>query len=177
MWVGPSNRGRLVPTTGSGILPSDPSMTLVRRQQIALATALGLATTVASGCEGPAQPTTDDREATFEAVFAVFDANGCATAGCHGGDDLAAELDLDGLAVAHAQLVDVRCANTDADSKGLLRVTSGQTDASFLLTKLALTTNDPTLGLPMPPTGEFLEDADIDLVRRWIEAGAPAPGE
>lgn len=151
-------------------------MTPVRRRQLALATALGLAATITSGCEDPGQPTTDTREATFEAVFAVFDANGCATAGCHGGDSIAAELDLDGPAVAHAQLVDVRCANADADSKGLLRVSSGEADTSFLLTKLALTSNDPTLGLPMPPTGEFLEDADIDLVRRWIDAGAPPPG-
>ncbi|MEM6994980.1 MAG: hypothetical protein AAF721_30990 [Myxococcota bacterium] len=126
------------------------------------------------GCEQGTTPDVDTREATFEAVLEIFDQSGCATAGCHGGATLGAELDLDGLDVAHAQLVDVECANAEADSAGLLRVSSGDADESFLMTKLSMTSIDPTLGLPMPPTGDPLSARDLNLVRRWIDAGAPA---
>lgn len=142
-------------------------------QRIALAV-VGLA---AFGCEPEPSPQPDAREATFEAVFAVMDQSGCATAGCHGGDTLQAALDLDGVAVAYEQLVDVECANPEAESAGLLRVSSGDPDSSFLLTKLAMTSNDPVLGLPMPPVGELLGGDDLALVRRWIEAGAPGPDQ
>jgi len=139
---------------------------------------LGIAVTVggllSGGCERNNDP---EQPATFDRVFEAFDSAGCADASCHGGATLQAELDLDDPVVAYEQLVDVECANPNADDAGMLRVSAGDPEASFLLTKLAMLSSDPALGLPMPPTGEALSDNDLDLVRRWIDAGAPPPGE
>ena len=129
---------------------------------------------LALGCDEPA-PDDETGVATFEQVFQVLDHTGCASTGCHGGDTITAQLDLDGPEIAHAQLVDVQCANTEANAAGLFRVAAGDSAASFLITKLAMTHVDPTLGLPMPPTGELLSDADLALVRAWIDSGAAGP--
>ena len=64
-----------------------------------------------------------------------------------------------------------------AHDAGLLRVSPGDPEASFLFRKL-----EGTLGLDegtsMPQissqVGGHLDRASIELVRRWIAAGAPA---
>jgi len=78
---------------------------------------------------------------------------------------------------AYANLVGVPASNMAAHDAGLLRVSPGDPDASFLFRKL-----EGTLGLDegtsMPQissqVGGHLDRASIELVRRWIAAGAPA---
>lgn len=67
---------------------------------------------------------------------------------------------------ARASLVGV--ASTQSPLK---LVEPGAPDSSYLYLKLT-GTQDPASGQPMPPTG-LLDAAEIGLLRRWIEQGAP----
>lgn len=99
----------------------------------------------------------------------IFDVS-CATASCHGAGTAG------GLGVtadvAYANLVGVPPANAAAAGAGLLRVAPRDPERSFLLAKLrgSLTADE---GARMPQVGLALPGAKIDLVRRWILAGAP----
>jgi hypothetical protein len=56
---------------------------------------------------------------------------------------------------------------------GLMRVNPGNPDASYLVQKIEGTA---AVGVRMPANGPpYLPQDRIDLVRRWIAAGAPAP--
>jgi hypothetical protein len=116
-------------------------------------------------CRRPPPPATF---ATLERqVFAVS----CASVSCHGAA-ASGGLTL-ATGSAYANLVGVPATNPAAHAAGLLRVVPGDPDASFLLDKLTgmLTADE---GDPMPRVGARLPTAHIDLIRRWIAAGAPA---
>jgi hypothetical protein len=121
---------------------------------------------VALVCQRPAPPS-----ATFATLQRRIFTPSCAMLSCHGAA-AAGGLDLSGGA-AFASLVGVPASNAVARTAGLLRVAPGDPEASFLLRKL-----EGTLGAgegdPMPRVGTRLPTASIDLVRRWIAAGAPA---
>lgn len=124
-----------------------------------------------SACEEDPQP--EEREATWENVQDVFVDSGCATESCHG-EAGQAELTLVGdPEEVYDALVGAPCTNPKADDDGMLRVAAGDVDGSFLWTKLTLAAYDSDLGAPMPITGEALSAEDLELVRRWIERGAP----
>jgi hypothetical protein len=95
----------------------------------------------------------------------------CSTASCHG-VAAAGGLDLS-PAVAYANLVGVLAANPVAHDAGLLRVTPGDPGSSFLFSKLTGTLG-PGQGLVMPRVGALIPSKQIELIRRWIIAGAPA---
>ena len=63
-------------------------------------------------------------------------------------------------------------ANPVAHGFGELRVAPGNPDKSFLLEKL-LGNIMPTEGSKMPLVGRPLTASELDMVRRWIAAGAP----
>jgi hypothetical protein len=107
---------------------------------------------------------------TFATLERKIFATSCATASCHGAGAAGGLTLTPGS--AYADLVDVPVTNDAARARGTLRVAPGDPDASFLLLKLtgALA---PDEGDAMP-RGDELPDAKIDLVRRWIAAGAPA---
>ena len=113
------------------------------------------------------------RPATFATIERTIFAPSCATASCHGAGGAGGL----GLApgAAYADLVGVPPANPEARAAGLLRVAPGDPEGSFLLRKLTGTLA-PAEGEPMPRVGSPLPAAAIDLVRRWIAAGAPAVG-
>jgi hypothetical protein len=116
-------------------------------------------------CRRPPPPATF---ATLERqVFAVS----CSSVSCHGAADSGGLTLTTGS--AYANLVGVPATNPAAHAAGLLRVVPGDPDASFLLDKLTgmLT---PDEGDPMPRIGGPLPAARLDLIRRWIAAGAPA---
>ena len=121
--------------------------------------------TVPLVCRRPPPPATF---ATLERqVFAVS----CASVSCHGAA-ASGGLTL-ATGSAYANLVGVPATNPAAHAAGLLRVVPGDPGASFLLDKLTgmLTVDE---GDPMPRVGGPLPAARLDLVRRWIAAGAPA---
>ena len=74
---------------------------------------------------------------------------------------------------SYGQLVGVTATNPAAQAPGLLRVVPGDPERSFLVRKLegSLAAGE---GEPMPRVGMTLSPALLDLVRRWIAAGAPA---
>ncbi len=89
--------------------------------------------------------------------------------GCHTGPTsnvLPAGMDLSSASASHASLVGVASIEVPAS----LRVAPGDPNASYLITKL----EDPTppVGSQMPLLPPLLDQATIDMIRQWIEAGA-----
>lgn len=109
--------------------------------------------------------------ATFATLQRRIFTPSCAMLSCHGAGN-AGGLTL-AAGAARANLVGVPPSNGAALAAGLLRVAPGDPDRSFLLRKLAGTLG-PDEGQSMPRVGAQLPPALIDLVRRWIAAGAPA---
>ena len=109
--------------------------------------------------------------ATFATLQRKIFTPGCSTLSCHGAAN-AGGMTL-AAGAAYANLVGVPPSNGAALAAGLLRVAPGDPDRSFLLRKLEGTLT-PDEGLSMPRVGSPLPPRFIDLVRRWIAAGAPA---
>jgi hypothetical protein len=107
---------------------------------------------------------------TFAVVQRRVLAPSCASSSCHG-DARAGGLGL-GAAEAWANLVGAPATNPAAAAAALRRVVPGDPGASFLLRKLTGPLG-PAEGARMPRTGGGLDAATIDLVARWIAAGAP----
>ena len=100
----------------------------------------------------------------------IFDAS-CATPTCHGAAAASGGLDL-APGSSYGNLVGVPAANPGAQAGGLLRVAPGNADSSFLLQKL-LGNLTPAEGVRMPLVGRPPTPAQLDMIRRWIAAGAP----
>jgi hypothetical protein len=108
--------------------------------------------------------------ATFDLIERrIFGAKGCRVETCHGSAE-SGGLDLR-LGAAHESLVGV--AATAAPSA--LRVAPGRSADSFLVRKLAGAL-EPGEGDRMPNIGRPISPLELDLVRAWIDAGAPASG-
>jgi len=91
----------------------------------------------------------------------------CATVGCHtgpAGPALPAGMDLSTADASFANLVGV----DSIGQAGTLRVAPGNAGASYLVMKLEGTAT----GARMPFGGPYLDQATIDTVRAWIDAGA-----
>ena len=100
--------------------------------------------------------------ATFERVqTTVFDLS-CASSGCHGGSA------WPGLSAgeAYGSIVGVE------STQGLPLVYPGRPDSSYLYLKLL--PDAPISGGRMPLGGPYLDPATLEIVRAWIEGGAPA---
>lgn len=70
--------------------------------------------------------------------------------------------------VAYDQLVNV----ASREKSGVLRVKAGDPDSSYLVNKVTGTAG--IVGKRMPFSGPpFLTDGQIQILRRWIEIGAP----
>ena len=94
-------------------------------------------------------------------VFSVS----CAVPGCHGGVSAQQGLRLD-LGFSAGNLINVPSPR----DPNLIRVVPGDPDASFLIQKLDGT---QTLGDRMPDGGPYLTTATINVIRQWIQDGAP----
>ncbi len=140
---------------------------VVLRSEVAMASGHTDRDRVVLACRRPPSAGT----ATFATVQRLVFARSCATFSCHGAA-AAGGLTLADDA-AYANLVGVSPANDAARAEGLLRVAPGDPSRSFLLRKLAGPLTDAE-GAAMPRVGTSLPAARIDLVRRWIAAGAPA---
>lgn len=143
-------------------------MTLRRLAAIGLAVIAG-----AAACGG------DDDEAgdlgepvAYSEVQAVFEKYGCT--GCHPGVNSSLDLREDR---SYGDLVGIRAL----EDPELVRVVAGDPGSSFLYLKLggdAPVADVPAIGTRMPPRAPPIDEADLELVRRWIEQGAKnADGE
>jgi hypothetical protein len=136
----------------------------VRRFLLALATALLIAGV--AGCSGgsgdePLEPSLDN-------VLDLFEGS-CAGATCHVGHagEPAGGMDLGPEACDH--LVEIPASEVPA----LRRVVPGRPEQSYLLCKLDPSCPDLPAGAAVMPPGAGLAAQDIDLLERWIAAGAP----
>jgi hypothetical protein len=170
--------------------------------RIALVSRLAVVTVVAVGCSSDKSPAATDPgkdsgpkvlAPTFANVYSqVISKNGCAVAQCHGAFSLG-NLKMDSRASAYKNLVGQKAAGpciTDAGStpdgamtpnpganttvcgcapSGKTRVVPGNPDDSLLVQKLS---DNTSCGDRMPPTGLPLSEEAIDLVTKWIAAGA-----
>jgi hypothetical protein len=93
----------------------------------------------------------------------------CATSGCHSGAMPSAELDLSDAMTSYTELVGVESSGV----AGRILVIAGDAANSYLIEKLG---PNPSAGQQMPPGGRTpVPDADIDVIRQWIDSGAAPP--
>ena len=90
----------------------------------------------------------------------------CAVPGCHGGGGAQQGLRLD-PGFSAGNLINVH----SPQDPNLIRVVPGDPDASFLIQKLQGA--DGLLGDRMPDGGPYLTTATINVIRQWIQDGAP----
>jgi len=137
-------------------------------ERIAGAISAVLGVLALSACQDPGP-----EAATWARVSQILDEHGCAQEGaCHSVERADANLVLE-LDRAYDQLVSVACSNPGAEDSGLLRVVPGDVENSFLWTKVNLPGYSPLHGDRMPILGEGLSESELDILERWIEAGAP----
>ena len=89
----------------------------------------------------------------------------CAVPGCHGGVGAQQGLRLD-PGFSAGNLINVR----SPQDSNLIRVVPGDPDASFIIQKLDGT---QTVGARMPDGGPYLTTATVNVIRQWIQNGAP----
>lgn len=99
----------------------------------------------------------------------IFGPKGCRVETCHGSAK-SGGLDLR-LDAAYESLVGVAATG----APGALRVAPGKSAESFLVRKLAGAL-ESSEGNRMPSVGTPLRALELDLIRAWIDAGAPATG-
>lgn len=104
-------------------------------------------------------------EPTLTNVQREVFAPSCAFSACHKGGG-AEGLNLEGA--THAKIVDVSARGAGASDRVL--VVPGNPNASYVFEKV--TKDRPQAGDRMPGSGVELSGAQIDLLRRWIAAGA-----
>jgi hypothetical protein len=93
----------------------------------------------------------------------------CSLAGCHSGPpgpNLPEGMDLSDVDASFSSLINISSFQEPA----ILRVAVGDADNSYLIDKLEGTSIQ---GARMPRGGPFLDQATIDVVRLWIDSGAP----
>jgi hypothetical protein len=140
-----------------------------------------LATIVLAACgtDDTGAPPAPEARGTFDRIQSQLLATSC-TAGCHTqGSAFGASsgLVLD-RAVAFANLVGVAPKNAAARADGLLRVKPFKADSSLLYHKLVIADGHhaTAYGSTMPLGGQTITNGELEYIRRWIEAGAPATG-
>jgi len=93
----------------------------------------------------------------------------CSVAGCHSGPpgpNLPAGMDLSSAAASFSSLINI----ASFQEPTIFRVAVNDADNSYLIHKLEGTSAQ---GSRMPEGGPFLDQATIDVVRLWIDSGAP----
>ena len=124
---------------------------------------LVLPTLAAAGCGGAP---------TFSEVRSQVFQPSCNFSSCHNATSRAGGLDLQ--TSPHAALVGADPMLAEAKADGMKRVVAGDLAKSFLYVKLTLpSASDARYGFRMPQTNTPPEPSQVDLVKRWIEAGAP----
>lgn len=111
----------------------------------------------------PPPPPTGSFGPNFSEIQASVFTPDCATSGCHAGASPAASMNLE-AANSYTMLVGV----ASTQSAGTQRVNPTNPNASYLIQKLE---GPGVTGGQMPPGGA-MSQADIDVIRQWITAGA-----
>jgi hypothetical protein len=105
---------------------------------------------------------------TFSEVYTTILKPTCSK--CHGGLSPFANLDMSTQAGAYSNLVGVKAAGSACGGSGEVRVVAGSSATSLMYHKVAGTQD---CGVRMPYGGPYLDQAHIDLIKTWIDEGAP----
>jgi hypothetical protein len=142
---------------------------------IALTAAVALIGWLA-GCGGDGAPTSSgsNSTSTFERIQKqVFDVS-CASSSCHSSVGQAGGLVLE-EGKSYDNLVNHPSSNPVATVDGMMRVMAGRPDMSLLFAKI--TSNlQSGMGVTMPYSAAPLPTETTDIVKAWINAGAPKDG-
>lgn len=113
-------------------------------------------------------------DGTFDRIQTQVFNTSCALSSCHDSQSQTAGLLLE-VGAAYTQLVNHAPTNVTAQGLGWLRVTPGDPEQSLLFHKV---TGDlgPGLGSRMPLGRPPLSANLVEIIRLWIEAGAPETG-
>jgi hypothetical protein len=115
-------------------------------------------------------------DSTFDRIQRQIFNQSCALGSCHDSESQAGGLLLE-TGAAHGNLIDVVPVNSAAAAAGWLRVDvvplGGAPDSSFLFRKIEGTLPDLTYGERMPRDKPKLNATLREIIRLWIEAGAP----
>ncbi len=113
----------------------------------------------------------EDLEPELAVIQSEIFAPACATSGCHDARDKAGELDMSTAQLSYDQMVNVASKNPVAKANGWIMIRPGDSDRSFLMRKLM----GPGVGEgdPMPSAAQELHPYYVDVIRTWIENGAP----
>ena len=116
---------------------------------------------------------------TFDRIQTQIFDHSCAVGGCHDSQTVRGELLLE-RGAAYDNLVGRAPANADAAAAGWQRITQidathGDATTSYLVHKVTGELG-PGLGKRMPFNKPKLDEALVEVIRRWVEAGAPADG-
>ncbi len=136
---------------------------------VALASACWLAL---SGCATPVNPPGGNGDGNTTVLFStqiqpILTSNGCS--GCHSVGGIA---DLDGIALrltAQESFAGLVNQNSVQDTS-LIIVVPGDSASSLLVEKIE--SSNPAVGARMPLFGPALTQAEIDLIKNWIDQGA-----
>lgn len=133
--------------------------------------ALALAAAAFLGCER-AKPLETDDSVSFSTIQENVFNSSCALSGCHRGPASPEGLDLS-AGNAYENLVGVASEQVPE----LDRVDPGNPDDSYLIIKLEGGDRMADGSARMPRGREPLPEDQIDLIRTWIEKGAPRDSE
>ena len=127
-------------------------------------------------------PGLSSAQSTLESVRVLLNGS-CTFSSCHDASSPAAGLDFTVSATTlYTELVDQTPVNPQAAAKGYKLIDPGNPENSFLLRKVARAAWDdyyplgPGEGNPMPTSGSLAHE-DIELIRQWIQYGAPLSGQ
>lgn len=122
----------------------------------------------------------DMGESSFGLIQEKIFATSCTLSGCHGSSGDATFVQHQLLLspeAAFENLVGVEPTNTDAKNDGLLRVNPNDAHTSLLYLKIKGDAHHTkNYGNPMPLGLALLTQGQVEFIRLWIEAGAPAKG-
>lgn len=119
---------------------------------------------------------------TFDRIQRQVFNQSCAKSSCHDSQTTASELLLE-VGASYGNLIDVVPLNPVASAAPynwlrvkLLDATSGDPDASFLYRKVSGDLPERDMGVRMPRSSPKLHASLIEMIRLWIENGAPQDG-
>ena len=146
-------------------------------RRLITAAAITAAAMVGAACDeslaelaGPTQNLTPTFSSIQREIFQASDSSGRAScASCHnpnGGAFRQVGLDL-----ASDRAYDALVNVPSTQRPGLLRVAPGDPDGSYLVHKIE--GRSGIIGVRMPRTPPYMTDGQIQIIRRWIEIGAP----
>ena len=130
-------------------------------------------------CDPP--PTCDPQvlflDGTYQRIQEQIFNQSCALSGCHDSQTEAGNMLLESGG-ALSNIIDVTPNNQVAAGLGWKRIdaANANADTSFMYHKLTGDLHDKLLGERMPRGRGKLDDFLIDIVKLWIEAGAPPTG-